>query len=184
MNFETTIVYIFKGNPNATYIKSGKGLWSICSDKTVGYISLTDPDGKRKSILDNEAVSAIKYRYPNKDSIYLKNTNGEWFVSDSKTNGFIKIKDHTGERTKTINAGAIEINQVFEKKTIIPKVEKENNSGINLENLIQMALSDNELSDKEIEVLKRKAILQGFDEDEFEIMLNAKLYELKQSNIN
>ena len=191
MNFETTLIYIFKGNPNATYIKSSNGQWSICNESTTGYIALNDPDGKRKAILDNNAVVATKYRYPSKDSIYLKNSNGEWFISDSNTNGFIKINDPSGERTKTINAGAIEISQANnqtnqsnnEKPNSVPQTSHETATKLNLENLIEMAFSDNELTEKEIEVLKRKAVASGYDEDEFEIMLDAKLHKFKQANI-
>ena len=191
MNFETTLIYIFKGNPNATYIKSSNGQWSICNESTTGYIALNDPDGKRKAILDNNAVVATKYRYPSKDSIYLKNSNGEWFISDSNTNGFIKINDPSGERTKTINAGAIEISQANnqtnqsnnEKPNSVPQTSHETGTKLNLENLIEMAFSDNELTEKEIEVLKRKAVASGYDEDEFEIMLDAKLHKFKQANI-
>jgi hypothetical protein len=46
-----------------------------------------------------------------------------------------------------------------------------------LEKLVSMALIDGVLTDKEREILKRKAIAQGFDEDEFEMILEAKLYE-------
>ena len=191
MNFETTLIYIYKGNPNATYIKSSNGQWSICNESTTGYIALNDPDGKRKAILDNDAVVATKYRYPGKDSIYLKNSNGEWFISNSNTNGFIKINDPSGDRTKTINAGAIEISQANiqtnqsnnEKPNSVPQTSQETGTKLNLENLIEMALSDNELTEKEIEVLKRKAVASGYDEDEFEIMLDAKLHKFKQANI-
>lgn len=51
-----------------------------------------------------------------------------------------------------------------------------------LEKLIEMALIDGVLTDKEREILKRKAVSQGFDEDEFEMVLEAKLYEKQQNN--
>jgi hypothetical protein len=46
-----------------------------------------------------------------------------------------------------------------------------------LEKLVDMALIDEVLSEKEREVLKRKAESSGFDPDEFEIVLESKLYE-------
>lgn len=187
MNFETTVIYIYKGNPNATYLKKN-GSWLICNEKTNGYVEINDPDGKRKAILDNDAVVAIKYRYPNKDSIYLKNSNDEWFISDSNTNGFIKINDPSGDRSKTLNAGAIEIshsqiNVNESNSSTIHQTSHYDKNKFNLESLIEMAFSDNELTEKEIEVLKRKAVASGYDEDEFEIMLNAKLHKLKKVNI-
>ena len=53
-----------------------------------------------------------------------------------------------------------------------------------LEKLIEMALIDGMLSDKEREILKRKAVSQGVDEDEFEMVLEAKLYEKQQNLIS
>ena len=50
-----------------------------------------------------------------------------------------------------------------------------------LEKLIEIALVDGILSDKEREILKRKAVSQGHDEDEFEMVLEAKLYEKQQN---
>jgi hypothetical protein len=51
-----------------------------------------------------------------------------------------------------------------------------------LEKLIEMALIDGVLTDKEREILKRKALSQGFDEDEFEMVLEAKFYERQQKS--
>lgn len=46
-----------------------------------------------------------------------------------------------------------------------------------IENLIELALVDGKLTDKEREVLMRKAAEQGIDRDEFEMVLDARLYE-------
>lgn len=51
----------------------------------------------------------------------------------------------------------------------------------NLENLIEMALADGELTEKEKQVLFKKAEAQGIDLDEFEMVLDAKLYEKQKS---
>jgi len=50
-----------------------------------------------------------------------------------------------------------------------------------LENLIEMALADGELTEKEKQVLFKRAQAQGIDLDEFEMVLDAKLYEKKKS---
>lgn len=50
-----------------------------------------------------------------------------------------------------------------------------------LENLIEMALTDGVLTEKEKQVLFKRAEAQGIDRDEFEMVLEAKLYEKKQS---
>ena len=49
-----------------------------------------------------------------------------------------------------------------------------------LEKLIEMALIDGELTEKEKQVLFRKAELTGINLDEFEMVLEAKLYEKQQ----
>lgn len=51
-----------------------------------------------------------------------------------------------------------------------------------IENLINLALADGELTEKEKQVLFKKAEAAGIDLDEFEMVLDAKLYEKQQSN--
>jgi hypothetical protein len=51
-----------------------------------------------------------------------------------------------------------------------------------LNQLIEAAFVDGKLSDKEKEILFKKALNYGIDLDEFEIILNAKLYRLKNEN--
>jgi hypothetical protein len=50
-----------------------------------------------------------------------------------------------------------------------------------LEKLIEMALMDGELTDKERQVLSKKAVEMGIDLDEFEMVLEARLYEKQNS---
>lgn len=50
-----------------------------------------------------------------------------------------------------------------------------------LEQLIQFALEDGELTDKERSVLMRKAQESGMDMDEFEMILNARLHEARKN---
>jgi len=49
-----------------------------------------------------------------------------------------------------------------------------------IENLIELALIDGKLTEKEREVLLRKAVEQGIDKDEFEMVLDARLFEKNQ----
>jgi len=51
----------------------------------------------------------------------------------------------------------------------------------NLEKLMEMALMDGELTEKEKQVLFKKAEAMGVDLDEFEMVLEAKLFEKQQS---
>ena len=50
-----------------------------------------------------------------------------------------------------------------------------------LEKLIEFALIDGNLTEKEREILKKKAISQGFDPDEVEMVIDARLFEMQQS---
>lgn len=50
-----------------------------------------------------------------------------------------------------------------------------------LEKLIELALMDGELTEKEKQILFKKAEAAGIDLDEFEMVLNAKLYEKQQT---
>lgn len=50
-----------------------------------------------------------------------------------------------------------------------------------IEKLIEMALMDGELTEKEKQVLFKKAEAMGIDLDEFEMVLDARLYEKKQA---
>ena len=49
-----------------------------------------------------------------------------------------------------------------------------------IENLINMALADGELTEKEKQILFKKAEAAGIDLDEFEMVLDARLYERKK----
>lgn len=50
----------------------------------------------------------------------------------------------------------------------------------NLNSLIEFALADGELSEKEKQILFKKAETEGIDLDEFEMILEAKLFQIKQ----
>ena len=50
-----------------------------------------------------------------------------------------------------------------------------------IEALIHAALVDGELTDKERQVLMKKATEEGIDQDEFEMVLNARLFEIQQA---
>jgi hypothetical protein len=54
----------------------------------------------------------------------------------------------------------------------------------NLEKLIEMALADGVLTEKEKQVLLKNAVAEGIDLDEFEMILEARLYEKTQKQDN
>ena len=53
-----------------------------------------------------------------------------------------------------------------------------------IEKLIKFALVDGNVSDKEREILVRKAVESGIDKDEFEMVLDAHIYEVKEERSN
>jgi hypothetical protein len=53
-----------------------------------------------------------------------------------------------------------------------------------IENLIKIALADGEITEKEKQILFKKAEEEGIDLDEFEMVLDGKLFEKKQSITN
>lgn len=65
-----------------------------------------------------------------------------------------------------------------------PAPQQQTNSGMlydpALENLINVAVADGELTEKEKQILFRKAEAAGIDLDEFEMVLEARLFEKKQ----
>ncbi len=73
----------------------------------------------------------------------------------------------------------------------IPVADEKNNNSINLngiysnqlEKLIEIALADGELSEKEKQILFKKAEAEGIDLDEFEMVLDSKLYEKNKNKI-
>lgn len=51
-----------------------------------------------------------------------------------------------------------------------------------IESLIKLALADGELTDKERQILLKNAVSEGIDPDEFEMVLDAKLFEKQQAS--
>ena len=55
---------------------------------------------------------------------------------------------------------------------------------IDLDKLINAVVADGVITDKERAVILKKAVANGYDSDEVEILLDAKLYEVQQNNKN
>ena len=53
---EDDLIYIYKGNPGATYKKNDQGKWLISSENTNGYVLINDPEGNRSELLNLHAV--------------------------------------------------------------------------------------------------------------------------------
>ncbi len=63
----------------------------------------------------------------------------------------------------------------------VQKAEDDGIYGNYMEHLIEMALADGELTEKEKQVLFKKAEANGIDLDEFEMVLDARLYERQKA---
>ncbi len=96
-------------------------------------------------------------------------------------NSLFKDNGEQNENTilETANSNLSESNhkEINETKTI----NKTEMISDNLNSLIEFALVDGELSEKEKQILFKKAESEGIDLDEFEMILNAKLFKIKQS---
>ena len=55
-NSDNDLIYVYKGNPDATYKKNQEGKWMISNKNTNGYVLINDPDGKRTEVLNSQAV--------------------------------------------------------------------------------------------------------------------------------
>jgi hypothetical protein len=75
---------------------------------------------------------------------------------------------------KTVSEAKIESNEKVDKERHTQK-----SSEINLDKLINAVIVDGIVTDKERSVIMKKAKAAGYDTDEFEIMLDAKLYEVQ-----
>ena len=96
-------------------------------------------------------------------------------------NSLFKDNGEKNENTilETANSNLSESNHkaINETKTI----NKTEMISENLNSLIEFALVDGELSEKEKQILFKKAESEGIDLDEFEMILNAKLFKIKQN---
>ena len=81
------------------------------------------------------------------------------------------FSSHGRHEHKTVKATTINGKQLIYKNMYNEQLEK----------LIEMALMDGELTEKEKQVLFKKAEAMGVDLDEFEMVLEAKLYEKTQA---
>ena len=53
---DNDLIYVYNGNPDATYKKNHEGKWMISNKNTNGYVLINDPDGKRTEVLNSQAV--------------------------------------------------------------------------------------------------------------------------------
>ncbi|MBP7509193.1 MAG: hypothetical protein KA807_15380 [Prolixibacteraceae bacterium] len=111
----------------------------------------------------------------------------------SKTDA-ISIKEEilAGQRNQKSNRDKIntenskpQIVTVISTPVNVPTSEKDTTAPYNEEinKLINFALTDGDLSEKEKQILFKKAEAAGIDLDEFEMVLDAKLYEINQAKL-
>ena len=56
----------------------------------------------------NQILQNLYVYNGNKDSVYMKDNNGYWFICHSGTKGFVKIEDVDGQRKKILDNKAIQ----------------------------------------------------------------------------
>lgn len=155
-------------------IKDFKYSVSPLNDSTI----IIHKDGKSglMSLRDmKESIPCVceDYKRINDWSIAFKK-NGKWgiFNSDGKPI-IIKhtiVEDEKPKESRSANA---------KQDKPVTKAPKETTKSTDIDTLINASIIDGELSDKERKVLMKKAKLAGLDVDEFEILLDAKLYEVQ-----
>ena len=133
-------------------------------DALVGKVGLSQKEKefvyKKPSVLINKVLGKMDNAIP-EQSLFKNN-------AERNTNPFLEtINNNSPESTEEIN----------ETKTL----NKTEMISENLNSLIEFALVDGELSEKEKQILFKKAESEGIDLDEFEMILNAKLFKIKQS---
>ena len=133
-------------------------------DALVGKVGLSQKEKefvyKKPSVLINKVLGKMDNAIP-EQSLFKNN-------AERNTNPFLEtINNNSPESTEEIN----------ETKTL----NKTEMISENLNSLIEFALVDGELSEKEKQILFKKAESEGIDLDEFEMILNAKLFKIKQN---
>ena len=103
-----------------------------------------------------------------------------------KLNNFISKAENAIPEESLFKSKIIEKEKqkIGEEKIDIVETKKINKNEMiseNLNSLIEFALADGELSEKEKQILFKKAELEGIDLDEFEMILEAKLFQTKQT---
>ena len=124
------------------------------------------------------SLREIIFENPQLGEDELKKKFGDSRVKIVKTkNNIINNEDakKTVEAKTTTNQGPVDIKEVTEKSSL--RVVS-----IDLEKLIQAALADGIVTDKERSILIKKVKEAGGDVDEFEMLLDARIYEAQQKN--
>jgi hypothetical protein len=124
-----------------------------------------------------------------KDYVYNKPTEGINKVINKIQNIIPEGSLFKNEQSEKIISAQPILNTLIVNEQPIPKekfvnIEKKQEPNMiseNLNSLIEFALADGELSEKEKQILFKKAEIEGIDLDEFEIILEAKLFNAKQT---
>lgn len=113
---------------------------------------------------------SIKQEKPRSEGMEQSDTSQQKDVEKKK----IKSKANGGDNEAKKKNGEKAIRKRNSKN------DKLSTPTLDVEKLISAAVVDGMLTDKERSVILKKAKTEGYDADEFEIMLDAKLYESKQ----
>lgn len=127
--------------------------------------------------------------------VHIYNEPFEVMIAPNAFPNYVELKYHKPEearrkyisqdKSKELSSllGLLESNISDKRTTKYSEINNES-SGINnndLERLMSAVVVDGIITDKERSVILKKALNLGYDKDEFEILLDAKLYEVEQN---
>ena len=127
----------------------------------------------------NRGNRAYAHGFKKEEAIKIKEA-----IDRGQAKAKIKTVEHTHLYTnpiaQAVQQQVVETKPIITQATIQPQTIATKNNGMyseQLEKLIEFAVSDGEITEKERTVLFKKAEAEGIDLDEFEMVLDAKLYE-------
>lgn len=148
-----------------------------------GYFSLVMNDKDEYSLIDKKGNLVSPWNEDEEMILkILKMRNLELNLAPNNTQNEVIIEQQSMEQ-KNVAKDAEPINPSLqqEKNDTTHNLKTDSMYNEKIENLINFALADGELTEKEKQILFKKAEEAGIDLDEFEMVLDAKLHEKQQS---
>ncbi len=157
--------------------------WYESIDPFDGYFSLVMNDKDEYSLIDKKGNLVSPWNEDEEMILKIqKMRNLELNLAPNNTQNEVIIEQQSMEQ-KNVAKDAEPINPSLqqEKNDTTHNLKTDSMYNEQLEKLIEMALVDGELTEKEKQILFKRAESMGVDLDEFEMVLEAKLFEKKQS---
>lgn len=158
--------------------------WYESIDPFDGYFSLVMNDKDEYSLIDKKGNLVSPWNEDEEMILKIqKMRNLELNLVPNNTQNEVIIEQQSMEQ-KNVAKDAEPINPSLqqEKNDTTHNLKTDSMYNEQLEKLIEMALVDGELTEKEKQILFKKAEAFGVDLDEFEMVLQAKLFEKQKNN--